>query len=158
MFGWFSKKHSVTPSLSDINGIMIKLFIDANETLFILVESDGSINRMGSLTGIDSKPDLYIGHADQLVFMELRNQISAELLGWCGQAMNDTELQGKVCELTVGFKMKNGQVIATAWRFGTDSAGPPPEVRQFIQAAITATNPWYQQQQMTAKNSELNNT
>jgi hypothetical protein len=51
-----------------------------------------------------------------------------------------------VCELTVGFKKAGGEELMTAWQYGSESQGPPPEICNFVIAAVEATTPWYEQQ------------
>jgi hypothetical protein len=42
---------------------------------------------------------------------------------------------------------------ASAWRYGSNSQGPHPEVRQFVVAMVQATEPWFQQQKKLTKRS-----
>jgi hypothetical protein len=48
--------------------------------------------------------------------------------------------------LTVGFQKSGGQELITEWRYGSESQGPPPEVCEFVVAAVEATDPWFEQQ------------
>jgi hypothetical protein len=73
-------------------------------------------------------------------------RITNELLGRCGQSLSAPEKVGKVCELTVGFKKAGGEELMTAWQYGSESQGPPPEICNFVIAAVEATTPWYEQQ------------
>ena len=43
------------------------------------------------------------------------------------------------------------------WRYGTESLGPPEEIRRFVIAAIEATNPWFELQKKVAGKKEDHN-
>jgi hypothetical protein len=130
----------------DIHGILVTLLIGGEQALFVLLGSDGSINRMGTGSENNTERDMFIGKTEPGVFQRLREQITPELLGWCGQQLAAPQPQGKVCELTVGFQKADGQESMTAWRYGSASQGPPPEVCRFVVAAVEATEPWFEEQ------------
>jgi len=58
-----------------------------------------------------------------------------------------------VCELTVGFQQADGRALVTAFRYGSASQGPPPELCTFVVAAVEATNPWFEQQKAMVRRS-----
>jgi hypothetical protein len=135
----------------DIQRIWVNLRVDSKPSLFILVGSDGSINRLGTGAVDNAERDMFIGKTGPEVFQQLRATISQELLGWCGQQLADPQAQGKTCELTVGFQKVDGQELMTSWRYGSESQGPPPVVCQFVVAAVEATEPWFEQQKTMAQ-------
>ena len=59
---------------------------------------------------------------------------------------------GKPCELTIGLKYANGREAASAWRYGSESQGPHPEVVEFVKEALRITEPWFQRQKAIADN------
>jgi hypothetical protein len=129
----------------DIHGILVTLFIGGEQSLFIMLGSDGNINRMG--TGSDTaERHMFIGKTGPQLFEHLRSKVSPELLGWCGRNLADPHPQGEACELTVGFQNADGRERVTKWGYGSESQGPPPEVFEFVVAAVEATNPWFEQQ------------
>src|SRR5262249_52323323 len=85
----------------DIHGIMVTLLIGNEQALFIMLGSDGSINRVGTGSVDDTERDMFIGQTGPDLFHQLRARITPELLGWCGQQLSDPRPQGQVCELTV---------------------------------------------------------
>ena len=145
MLGWFRRK---TPARAadEFHIIMITLMVGGEQSLFILLGADGSINRLGTGAVDNTERDMFIGITDPAVFRALGEHITPKLLAWCGQSRAAREPQGKVCELTVGFKRASGEEVRTAWRYGSESMGPPPEVSQFVVAAVKATDPWFAQQ------------
>lgn len=148
--GWFRKK-TAEPAADEFHGILVTLLVGGEQSLFVMLGADGSINRVGTGAVDNAERDMFIGRTDPALFRELRDQITAELLAWCGQSRADPEPRGAVCELTVGFKRASGEELLTVWRYGSESQGPPPEVGQFVVATVRATDPWFAQQQAMAR-------
>ena len=138
---------------NEIVAIMVRLLVDGQQSLFIMLGDDGSISRMG--TGrVDKRQDeLFVGKTDAAMFQGLRQQIGPELLDWFGKQLEDTQARGKICELTVALKYADGRESATAWRYGTESPGPPPEAVQFVIAAVNTTNPWFEEFRSMSRSS-----
>ena len=149
---WFRKK-TPEPAADEFHGIMVTLMVSGEQSLFIMLGADGSINRVGTGAVDNAERDMFIGRTDPAVFRGLREQITPELLAWCGRSLGDPEPQGAVCELTVGFKRAGGEELLTAWRYGSESQGPPPEVGQFVVAAVRATDLWFERQRAMARGS-----
>lgn len=146
MFGWFRKKD--TPSDSDFAGITITMHVAGEQALFIMLFRDGTINRAGTGSVENAERDLFIGRTDPTLFAQLQGRIRPEILQWCGQKRSHPQPEGKICELSVGFKRADGQELMTEWRYGSESQGPPPEICQFVLSAIQATEPWFEQQKL----------
>ena len=149
--GWFSKKPT-GPATVEFDVIMMTLLVDGEQSLFIMLGADGSINRVGTGAVDNDERDMFIGRTDPALFHGLCEQITPELLAWCGQSMAAPEPQGAICELTTVFNRANGEESVTEWRYGSESQGPPPEVGRFVVAAVQATDPWFAQQQAMARN------
>jgi len=131
---------------ADTHGILVTLLVGGEQVLFIMLGSDGSINRLGTGSVSNTERDMFIGQTSPEVFEQLRGKITEELLRWGGQSRSAPEKRGKVCKLTRGFKEAEGQELMTGWQYGSESQGPPPEVSDFVVAAVEATTPWYEQQ------------
>jgi len=129
----------------DIVAIMVRLLVAGEESLFITLGDDGSITRMGTGKVGNRDRELFVGRTGEAMFQRLRQQIGPELLSWLGQQLEDPQPRGQICELTVALKYADGRESATAWRYGTESQGPPPEVVQFVIESINTTNPWYEE-------------
>jgi len=130
----------------NIAAVLVKLDINDQQALFIMLSSDGSINRLGTGSASNKEHDLFIGKTEPKVFRQLHGSITPELIQWCGQSMCDPEPIGDNCYLNVGFKEADGKEYMMKWQYGADSQGPPPEVCEFVLTSIKATNPWYEQQ------------
>jgi hypothetical protein len=144
--GWF-RKRTPQPTVDNFDGILVTLLVGGDQSLFIMLGADGSINRMGTGAVDITERGMFIGRTDPVVFRAIHDRITPELLAWCGQSRADPDPKGKLCELTVGFRRASGAELMTAWRYGAESMGPPPEVKQFVVAALQATDPWFVQQQ-----------
>jgi hypothetical protein len=131
---------------SDIAGIMITLLIEEQQALFLLLADDGTVNRMGDGTERDLNGDMFIGRAPLDMFDRLCKLVSPDLLQWMGRQRSHPAPKGKMCRLQVGVRQSDGQELASVWAYGTESMGPPPEIREFVVAAIEITNPWFERQ------------
>ena len=84
----------------DIHGITVTLTIAGEQTLFILLDAGGGINRMGTGSESNTEEDMFIGQTDPSLFRHLSDQVTPGLLRWCGQMRADPKPVGKLCELT----------------------------------------------------------
>lgn len=140
-----------TQSLNAINlsGILVTLHVGDAQALYIMLTAVGAIQRMGSGSEANAENDLFIGKASGELFAELRRCVTSELLQWLGQ-FSDPHPKGKRCRLTIGFRQDDGTELTSQWQYGTDSQGPPPQVSDFVRAALYLTQTWYQEQQKLA--------
>jgi hypothetical protein len=135
-----------SPNPTSIVGILVTLHVGESQALYIMLSADGAIHRMGSGAESGSEKDLFIGKASGDLFSGLRRCLTPALLQWLGE-FSDPHPQGKACRLTIGFRQDDGTVLTSQWQYGTGSQGPPPEVCDFVRAALYATQPWYEEQQ-----------
>ena len=125
---------------------MIALKVVEQQSLFVLLEATGAINRMGTGAVDNSEREMFIGTTSAAVFAGVRPLVTPELLAWCGQSLADPSPEGRPCELTVGFRGANGEEAMMVWKYGSESAGPPPEVAALVVAALEGTAPWFENQ------------
>ena len=152
----FSQGRLLTPCppVSDVTGISITLKVDGDPFLFILVAGDGTTNRMGSGTFEDKNRELFIGRTEPAIFEAVRSHVTPELLRISG-GFEHKDRRGTTCELTIGFKFKDGGESGFGFRYGSESEGPPQQVRDFVTEAVRVTEPWYQDfKQRTQKNRQ----
>jgi hypothetical protein len=139
-------------SSSEIVGILVELRVDGVESLFLLLDNVGGINRMGNGSVDDVAHKMFSGRVAPELFMQLRSQITPGVVHFLGQRLQAPQPKGKLCELTVMLRYADGREATSAWRYGSESQGPHPEVRDFVVAAVQVTEPWFeQQQQMVAR-------
>jgi hypothetical protein len=139
---------------NDIAVIMVVLLVDGEQSLFIMLSEDGTINRMGNGSIDQIERQMFIGRLDSGVFRQLRSQVTDGVVYFLGQRLAAPEPKGKLCELSVLFKYADGREAKSVWRYGSESQGPHPEVCTFVVAAAQVTEPWFQQQkEMVRRNA-----
>jgi hypothetical protein len=142
--GQTAASSGVERNVSDVTGISITLQVDGELFLFVLVASDGTTNRLGSGTFEDkNRGGLFIGQTEAAIFEAVRSQVTPEMLHISG-GFEHKNRRGATCELGVSFKFKDGGESGFGFRYGSESEGPPPEVREFVTEAVRVTEPWYQ--------------
>src|SRR5215475_5927081 len=139
-------KASILPKdISEIDAFTISLDIGEQSPLFILLAADGTINRMGTGTPENAERDLFIGKADHAIFESVRSHLTREMIGSLGQGYGMRNPQGQRCKLTLTFKFKNGMSSGLVFLYGSESAGPPKHVADFVRTAVAQTDPWYEE-------------
>jgi hypothetical protein len=133
-------------AIEEVVGIWVGLHVGGQQALFALVLSDGSVNRMGSGLVNASDREMFIGKASPELFQQLRSKITPGVIHFLGQRLAAPNPIGKHCELTVGLKYADGREAASAWRYGSESQGPHPEVVDFVKETLQITEPWFQRQ------------
>ena len=129
-----------------ISGVLLMLEVGGRQNLLIRLGEDGGIHRLGSGSVERIERDRFIGTTTPEAFEKLRAKITPRLLHWCGQSRSHPVPRGEACELVIAFKQADGHEVMMAWQFGSLSKWPPPEVCEFMAAAIEATDPWYEEQ------------
>ena len=127
----------------DVCGLTIILEIDDKRSLFILLGADGSINRLGSGTLDTTENDLFIGKTDPGTFQAVRAQLSTEAFQFLGGQFQLNDPAGASCKLTIAFQFNDNSSNRFVFLYGSESAGPPPEVADLVRAAVRQTDPWY---------------
>lgn len=129
-----------------VTGLLVMLEVGGRPMLLIRLGVDGGIHRhgSGSLERVDR--DRFIGTTTPETFRRVAAKITPQLLEWCGQSRAHPAPRGELCDLVIVFKRADGRESMTAWRYGTHSKWPPPEVLEFVDAAVEATCPWYEEQ------------
>ena len=129
---------------ADIHALSIKLDVDNKSSLFFMLASDGTINRMGSGTMEDPGGHLFIGKIDPAIFEALRSQVTEAMLGSLGQTFQHQNPRGLPCKLTLSFQFQDGTWNGLAFLYGSESEGMPKDVADYVTAAVRQTDPWYE--------------
>lgn len=150
--GLFDIFRSKTPSSSveGVSGIMVTLEVAGNQSLFILLARDGSINRLGTGTEDNIDKDMFIGMSDGAAFRQVRALAGPVIDNWIG-GYGAPDPVGKLCKLLVGFQTIDGKDLMSHWEYGSESQGPPPEIVSIVMKAVEATDSWWQEQKAIAK-------
>ena len=135
---------SPTPTIDDISLIWVRIGVEEHAALFILLDSDGTVNRLGTGAVDNSENEFYIGKTTEALFQKLHSQIDPDWLSHVGSSYAIPEQKGKACELIVGFVLRDGREGTLEFKYGSESQGPPDDIMQFVIKAVKLTDPWYE--------------
>jgi hypothetical protein len=127
-------------SVEQIDQIEIKLTVADEVYLQIVMMRNGMINRRGN--GNEADGALVMGRPEDPIFEAYLQAIPAELLAEAGR-YELPDQQGAPSELILSF---SGEGIDTgfAFRYGSESMGPPDEFVELTDLALELTEAWYQ--------------
>ena len=128
----------------DVTGLAITLKVEDDFSLLVLLAADGSINRLGTGTVNNTEKKMFIGVTDPKLFENIRPHVNSDVIRWIGGRADQTP-KGKICELTIWLFSPNKEEHTIYFKYGSESIGPPPEVKRLVLAAIEITNPWYEE-------------
>jgi hypothetical protein len=135
----------------EIKAVHIRLDAGRENTILsILLASDGSINRMGNGRLRDNDKDLYIGAGQEQLFRDFISRMPGDLLAYAGR-YEMPEPQGLPCKLTLLFAGPGDTGVGFEFHYGSESQGPPTEIRELITAAVEITDGWLEAQKVGAK-------
>ena len=126
---------------SALREIMVNVYVGGKHPLLIMLNSDGSIRRLGT-----QPADLLTGTTSPELFKEVCAKITPQLLQWCRPSRACAAPCGTLRGLEVRLKHSDGLEVMTHWRYDSESDGPPPQVVEFAASVVEATNRWYDQQ------------
>lgn len=129
------------PERNRISGILVRLNVESAPYLLVALDADGNIERLGR-----GERESLSGTGAEKLFESLREKVTPGVLKWAGQSWSDPFPRGKPCQLLLGFKQGDGRETLTRWDYGSESPEPPPELLDFVVAAVETTNPWYRRQ------------
>jgi hypothetical protein len=126
-----------------ITNVLISLEVDNKQSLFILLASDGTVNRLGNGTVNNEDNDMYIGISNEKLFEKLMKRIPDDLFEYQG-VYDIPDKKGKNCKLTLLFGGKeDNEAIGFKFLYGSESQGPPSEISEIVINAVNITEPWY---------------
>jgi hypothetical protein len=123
----------------------ITLKVGDDTSLAILLHNDGTINRNGDGT-INIDKTLFMGITNKAIFNELMKYVTEDFKKFLGKIYDVPDKQGKICSIEIVIAKAN-EGNEMKFIYGSDSAGPPKPVADFVEAAISITDPWFYEQQ-----------
>jgi hypothetical protein len=125
--------------------VQISLNVARSNVLYVLLHSDGTVNRFGTpnkdLTGPEpnGQVERTIGRTDKPLLQQLLSTTTPELVALQGKHVLDAA--GSLCELLVRVQVGDrGGVFQ--YRYGSSSAGPPAPLAAFVKRAVELTDGW----------------
>jgi hypothetical protein len=125
--------------------IFVKLEVDGQPSLAVLLGDDGSVNRMGTGAVDNTEQALFIGVTDEPLFAQLHAMVRPEWLSHSG-GYEIPNRAGRTCTLLVIFKASDGAELSLGFRYGSESQGPPADICQFVGEAVRLTDSWLEKQ------------
>jgi hypothetical protein len=136
----------IVRKVSDVDIIFIRLDINAEPSLAVVLGADGSINRLGTGSVENTEHDLFIGRTGPAIFEAVRSHLTEEmLLALLGHTVQLANPRGAPCKMTLTFQFKDSTSDGFGFLYGSESEGPPREVADFVTAAVLQTDPWYEE-------------
>lgn len=129
-------------NVADINAVHISLKAADKLVLFILIASDGTINRMGTGAVNNTRNNLYIGVAREDLLSQLLSNMDDGMLDNLS-SYDAHDKSGVPLELYIGLVFADGTENGFGFHYGSESIGPPQEIKQLVTAAVKLTDPWY---------------
>lgn len=136
----------------EIAGVAITLLVRSEQVLFVLLASDGTVNRMGTGSAQCTERDLFIGRTPQPLLPSLLANLTDEMLRFTG-GYDVPNQQGDSCRLSIVLKFTDGTEDGFGFAYGSQSQGPPTEICALVRAAVSITDPWYLQQKAMESNA-----
>ncbi len=140
-------------NIADVKGISISLTINEIPALFILLAEEGLINRMGTGSLNNTEDALFVGPGDPAIFQQVRSRLTQGILQMLGGEFHCENIRGASCRLTIAFQFKDNTSDGLAFLYGSQSGGPPKEIRIFVIAAGFLTESGYEEFKRTAAKS-----
>lgn len=136
-------KNDVVINPNEIEAIMITLTVADNQVLFILLSSDGTINRMGDGSPECKDHDLFIGQTGtQPMISQIRSMITPDMQEFLHKTFDLPEKKGRHCSLKMLFKTYSLET-GVEFLYGEHSQGPPHEFAEMVRKAAHLTEHWH---------------
>ena len=87
---------------------------------------------------------LVIGKSDPSTFEAVRSCVTPEILRISGGSAHQNP-HGLPCELAISFKFHDGAEGGFGFRYGSESEGPPENVRTLVTEAARLTDAWHRE-------------
>ncbi len=129
--------------IQSINTIYIKWEKDTHPVLILMINKQGTINRLGSEED-NKKPLMIMGKTDKPIFEHILENLDPHWLDLAGRYTYPNP-KGSILSLTISMK---GEEIDTGFSFtyGSQSEGPPEDIVDFVDYVVSLTEPWYEDQ------------
>lgn len=126
---------------TEVETLLFSLKAEHEQILFILLTKDGTINRLGSGANDTDLGDLFMGKVKEPIFEQVLEKVPEAVVAEPKTSYRIANGTGTQYELTMMFKGK-GKESGVSIRC-CESEGPPEAIRDALEYAIKATDPWY---------------
>lgn len=128
----------------EIDKALITLEVSGQNTIFILLCSDGTIHRKGSgkLNDITNPLVRGVSHAGHLE--ALMSTLDEDIFNYSG-VIEKKPRAGNECALSIVLNGKRGEEFIYRVIYGDQSEGPPKELVDILLNAVKITDSWYKE-------------
>lgn len=128
----------------EIDKALITLEVSGQNTIFILLCSDGTIHRKGSgkLNDITNPLVRGVSHAGHLD--ALMSTLDEDIFNYSG-VIEKKPRAGNECVLSIVLNGKRGEELIYRVIYGDQSEGPPKELVDILLNAVKITDSWYKE-------------
>ncbi|MDX2246692.1 MAG: hypothetical protein SF052_07955 [Bacteroidia bacterium] len=132
--------------LPQIEKIFIRLEVNQQQLLYIMLSKSGAVNRAGDGSPEDAA-NMFMGNSDEPLLDDWLELLPEDILTMAGR-YTFPDPQGDVCNLTLALE---GPEVNTGFEFvyGSQSDGPPEDIIQLVEAAMEITDEWYENQKFS---------
>ena len=123
-------------TVANIAAIMLTIKVDNKPSQFILLASDGTINRM------DGDGHLVIDNTQVKYLDTLKLSVDPSWLT-DSRSYEARLKKGKIMERSIFFSFKDGSESGITYKYGSESQQPPKSIMDFFEKALNITDPWY---------------
>lgn len=128
---------------ADVTAIQVVLNVGGQPSLYIRFADDGTVNRMGNGSVNPGAAGMYIGKSKDPLFRQFLEALPDALFTIPGRTFQvPGEQRGAACELLMQMLTRDGRVIGAGFAYGSESQGPPPDVRALVLKAVELTDHW----------------
>ncbi len=137
---------------ADITALFIRLEVEEELSLYVMLARDGTIHRLGRGTIDNDQHEMYTGKTSDQLFESFIYEFDVSMLQYAG-VYEDSDAEGRACKLTMSFQMGDEEEsVGFEFRYGSDSQGPPVEICDLVVSCIDLTEPWFEHQiEMTSQ-------
>ena len=122
-----------------VRAVLISLEIGKDMALFILLGSDGTVNRMGTGAKDNFEKAMFVGRSGDGLFAKFMALVDEGMLRHGGKYTLPNP-QGQLCTLKLLFQIpkswRGQDSIGFEFVYGADSEGPPAQVSDLVIAAV----------------------
>ena len=90
-----------------IRGLLVVSHIGESQVLYLMLDTDGMIHRLGDGTASGVGKDLFIGQVARDIFAPVCRIATPVLSRWQGE-FSDPHPAGAHCQLAIGFRLEDG--------------------------------------------------
>ncbi|MEM6264831.1 MAG: hypothetical protein AAGI38_20125 [Bacteroidota bacterium] len=130
---------------SDIERIHIRLQVESETVLSLMVAKSGAVNRMGDGSGAAKLKRFFMGSMPAPDWNLVTDILTQDLMDQTGR-YEMPDITGERCELEIELTSDKETETGFAFTYGTESIGPPEEIILLVDQAMSLTDDWYEAQ------------